>query len=53
MIGNFSRDGLVAVVATPLSSGRVGQELDRISEMRGYPCMVVNDDGIELTSMRS
>jgi len=29
---------------------RVGRELDRIAELRGYPCMVVSDNGTELTS---
>ncbi|MGJ8622627.1 MAG: integrase core domain-containing protein, partial [Yoonia sp.] len=32
------------------SGDRVGRELDRIAEMRGYPCMVVSDNGTELTS---
>ena len=27
-----------------------GRELDRIAEMRGYPCMIVSDNGTELTS---
>jgi len=41
---------LAAVVDTSLSGERFGRELDRIAEMRGYPCMVVSDNGIELTS---
>jgi len=28
----------------------VGREPDRIAEMHGYPCMVVSDNGTELTS---
>jgi hypothetical protein len=28
----------------------VARELDSIAEMRGYPCMVVSDNGTELTS---
>ena len=33
------------------SSGlRVGRELDSIARVRGYPCMVVSDNGTELTS---
>jgi putative transposase len=28
----------------------VGRELDRIAELRGYPAMVVSDNGTELTS---
>ena len=50
MIGDFSRECLTAVVDTSLSGGRVARELDRIAEMRGYPCMVVSDNGTELTS---
>lgn len=38
------------MVDTSLSGERFGRELDRIAEMRGYPCMVVSDNGIELTS---
>ena len=35
---------------TSLSGDRVARELDRIAEMRGYPCVVVSDNGTELTS---
>jgi putative transposase len=28
----------------------VARELDRIAELRGYPCMIVSDNGTELTS---
>ena len=35
---------------TSLSGIRVARELDRIAELRGYPCMVVSDNGTELTS---
>jgi putative transposase len=47
---DFSRDCLAAVVNTSLSGIRVGREPDRIAEIRGYPCMVVADNGTELTS---
>ena len=50
VIDDFSRECLAAVVDTSLSGLRVGRELDRIAEMRGYPCMVVSDNGTELTS---
>ena len=40
VIDDFSRECLAAVVDTSLSGDRVGRELDRIAEMRGYPCMV-------------
>ena len=35
---------------TSISGIRVARELDRIAEMRGFPCMVVSDNGTELTS---
>jgi len=50
VIDDFSRECLAAVVDTSLSGNRVARELDRIAEMRGYPCMVVSDNGTELTS---
>jgi putative transposase len=50
VIHDFSRECLAAVVDTSLSGKRVAHELDRIAEMRGYPCLVVNDNGTELTS---
>lgn len=50
VIDDFSRECLAAVVDTSLSGHRVARELDRIAELRGYPCMVVSDNGTELTS---
>lgn len=50
VIDDFSRECLAAVVDTSLSGDRVARELDRIAEMRGYPCVVVSDNGTELTS---
>jgi len=50
VIDDFSRECLAAVVDTSLSGERVGRELDRIAEIRGYPCMVVSDNGTEQTS---
>lgn len=50
VIDDFSRECLASVVDTSLSGVRVARELDRIAEMRGYPCMVVSDNGTELTS---
>ena len=44
VIDDFSRECLAAVADTSLSGDRVGRELDRIAEMRGYPCMVVSDN---------
>lgn len=50
VIDDFSRECLASVVDTSLSGQRVARELDRIAEMRGLPCMVVSDNGTELTS---
>lgn len=50
VIDDFSRECLAAVVDTSLSGERVARELDRIADMRGYPCLVVSDNGTELTS---
>ena len=50
VIDDFSRECLATVVDTSLSGARVARELDRIAEARGYPCMVVSDNGTELTS---
>ena len=50
VIDDFSRECLATVVDNSISGVRVARELDRIAEMRGYPCMVVSDNGIELTS---
>ena len=50
IIDDFSRECLATVVDTSLSGNRVGRELNRISEHRGRPCMVVSDNGTELTS---
>ncbi len=50
VIDDFSRECLATVVDNSISGIRVACELDRISEMRGTPCMVVSDNGTELTS---
>jgi putative transposase len=50
VVDDFSRECLGLVVDSSLSGSRVGRELDRIVEMRGPPCMVVSDNGTELTS---
>lgn len=50
VIDDLSRECLAAVVDTSLSGDRVVRELDRIAEMRGYPCLGVSDNGTELTS---
>lgn len=50
IIDDFSRECLAAVVDNSLSGERVARELDSIAERRGYPCMIVSDNGTELTS---
>ena len=50
VIDDFSRECLATVVDTSLSGIRVARELDWIAEARGHPCMVVSDNGTELTS---
>ena len=38
------------MVDNSLSGERVSRELDKIGLTRGYPCMIVSDNGTELTS---
>ena len=50
VIDDFSRECLATIVDNAISGARVARELDAIAERRGYPCMVVSDNGSELTS---
>lgn len=50
LVDDFTRECLSLVVDTSLTGLRVARELDRIAELRGYPCMIVSDNGTELTS---
>jgi len=50
VIDDFSRECLAAVVDNSISGERVTRELDRLAATRGYPCMIVSDNGTELTS---
>ena len=50
VIDDFTRECLATVVDNSLCGERVARELDAIAERRGYPCMVVSDNGTELTS---
>ena len=50
VIDDFSRECLATVVDNSISGTRVARELDAIADRRGYPCMVVSDNGTELTS---
>lgn len=50
VIDDYSREYLASVVDTSLSGQRVARELDQIAEERGYPAMIVSDNGTEFTS---
>jgi putative transposase len=50
LVDDFTRECLGLVADTSLTGLRVVRELDRIAELRGYPCMLVSDNGTELTS---
>jgi len=50
IIDDFSRECLATVVDNSLSGERVTRELDKTIEHRGAPCMIVSDNGTELTS---
>jgi len=50
VIDDFTRECLATIVDNSLSGIRVARELDRICETRGRPCMIVSDNGTELTS---
>jgi putative transposase len=50
VVDDFSRECLALVVDNSLSGIRVARELDRLIQGRGRPCMIVSDNGTELTS---
>lgn len=50
IVDDFTRECLALVVDNSLSGIRVARELDRIAGFRGHPCMIVSDNGTELTS---
>ena len=50
VIDDFSRECLATVVDNSISGRRVARELDAIAGRRGYPCLVVSDNGTELTA---
>ncbi len=50
VIDDFSRECLALVADNSLSGIRVARELDRVAELRGTPCLIVSDNGTELTS---
>jgi putative transposase len=50
VVDDFSRECLALVADTSLSGRRVARELDRIGAFRKLPCLIVSDNGTELTS---
>lgn len=50
VVDDFTRECLTLTVDTSLSGARVVRELGRVAELRGRPCMIVSDNGTELTS---
>lgn len=50
VIDDFTRECLTTLVDNSLSGVRVARELDRLCALRGRPCMIVSDNGTELTS---
>lgn len=50
VIDDVTRECLATVADTSLSGTRVARELDNVIAFRGKPCMIVSDNGTELTS---
>lgn len=50
VIDDFGREYLAAVFDASIDGARVGNELERVAELLGYPCIVVSDNGTELPS---
>ena len=50
VIDDFNRECLCLVADVSLSGVRVARELDKIADLRGTPCLIVSDNGTELTS---
>lgn len=51
VVDDFTRECLCLVADTSLSGMRVARELDAIAARRGYPKLIVSDNGSELTSV--
>ena len=47
---DFTRECLATIFDNSISGVRVARELDAICKARGRPCMIVSDNGTELTS---
>lgn len=51
VVDDFSRECLALVADTSLPGARVARELDAIAAVRGWPLLVVSDNGPELTGI--
>jgi hypothetical protein len=51
VVDDFTRECLCLVADTSLSGMRLARELDAIAARRGYPKLIVSDNGSELTSV--
>jgi putative transposase len=51
VVDDFSRECLTCVVDTSLSGVRVVRELERLTDERATPKVIVSDNGSELTSV--
>ncbi len=51
VVDDFSRECLTCVVDTSLSGVRVVRELERLTDQRAMPKVIVSDNGSELTSV--
>ena len=50
VIDDFTRECLGTIVDNSITGERVSRELDHIARRRGYPLLVVSDNGTEFTS---
>jgi putative transposase len=50
LVDDFGQECLAPVVDNSLSGIHSARELDRVVPVRGTPCMIVSDNGTELTS---
>jgi putative transposase len=50
IVDDFTRECLALVVDNSLSGIRVARKLDLVAAFRGHPCMIVSDNGTELSS---
>lgn len=50
VVDDYTRECLALVADTSLSSERFNRELDQIGENRGWPLMIISNNGTEMTS---